>query len=349
MESSDRLYAVGVDVGATKIAAALIAFDGRVIAWRQAPTQVSRGPAAVLDCIAGEIANLLQEGIAAGEIAPQTEIQGIGIGTPGQVISDQGVVRNAVNMGWQEVHLVDEVRSRLLKNIPIWIEKDANASAVGEYYYGSALGSDNFVYLGVGSGLGGGLMVGGRLVTGSSHNAAEVGHLSLDPEGLPCACGLRGCAETVASGPGLVAAARRILESRPPQLTSEALRSQGIRLKAEDTLSAARILAAAQDGDPVALEALAAVGAALGFVASACVALLNPAQIIIGGGLGTAAFKHLEHSIGEALRRRTLAASHQALAVVPSELKSPAVGAACLVWHRLGIKPVEVQENETRR
>lgn len=343
MTATGKLYAVGVDVGATKIATALVAFDGGVIAARHAPTLARQGPAAVLDRTADEVTALIQAASADGLLQSGAKIQGIGIGSPGQVISDQGIVRNAVNMGWEEVHLVEEVRSRLSVDLPVWIEKDANASAVGEYYYGSARGCENFVYLGVGSGLGGGLMVAANLVTGSNHNAAEVGHLSLDPDGLPCACGLRGCAETVVSGPGLVTAARRILERKPLGPDLQQSPSAGVRLKPQDTLSAARILTAAQDGDPTALEALAEVGAALGFVASACVSLLNPRRIIIGGGLGMAAFKLLEQSVLTELQRRTLAASHRELTLAVSELSSPAVGAACLVWYRSGIKPDELQ------
>jgi glucokinase len=184
-------------------------------------------------------------------------------------------------------------------------------------------------------------MVAGRLVTGATSNAAEVGHLSLDPEGLPCACGQRGCAETVASGPGLVTAARQILESSPALGSRVEAVGLGLRLKAGDTLSAAHILAAAQDGDPNALAALEAVGRALGIVAAACVALLNPDRIVIGGGLGVAAFRFLEKTVRAELALRTLPASHSKLALLPSELKSPAVGAACLVWYGSRRRAVE--------
>jgi len=319
MEPDDFL-AIGLDVGATKIAAALVARDGRVIASRQAPTGVSQGPEAVLDRIAAEANALLAQG--------DGRLKGIGIGSPGQVISDEGVVVNAVNMGWERVRLVEEIRSRLAQDLPVWIQKDANASALGEYYYGAARGCEDFIFLGLGSGLGGGVMVGGRLVTGVNWNAAEVGHLSLDPEeGLLCACGQRGCAETVVSGPGLAAVTRLLLEREP------APGRPATTLSLDGDLTPARILTAARAGDELALEGLAAVGRALGRVAAAAVALLNPGRIVIGGGLGVAAFDLLLPSLQAELNRRTLLSSLSTLRILPSELASPAVGAACLVWY----------------
>jgi glucokinase len=329
MEQSEEYYAIGLDVGATKIAAALVSRDGTVLASHQAPTGVRLGPQAVLDRIAAEADALAQDG--------DGRLKGIGIGSPGQVFSDQGVVRNAVNMGWERVNLVEEIRSRLAVDLPVWIQKDANASALGEYYYGAARGCEDFIYLGVGSGLGGGVMVGGRLVTGYNWNAAEVGHLSLDPAGLRCACGQLGCAETVVSGPGLVTATRQVLARQDPAPATSGARPTS-SLPADDTLTPARILSAARQGDPAALQGLEAVGRALGVVAAAAVALLNPARIILGGGLGVAAFDFLVPPLQEELKHRTLEASLQDLHILPSQLESPAVGSACLVWYGSKLK-----------
>ncbi len=320
MEQTEGILAIGLDVGATKIASALVARDGRVIASRHAPTGVSQGPEAVLDRIAAEANALLGQG--------DGRLQGIGIGSPGQVISDEGVVVNAVNMGWERVNLVEEIRLRLAADLPVWIQKDANASALGEYYYGAARGCEDFIFLGVGSGLGGGVMVGGRLVTGVNWNAAEVGHLSLDPEeGLRCNCGQRGCAETVVSGPGLAAATRALLEREP------AAAQPATSLVPDESLTPARILAAARAGDRLALVGLAVVGRARGRVAAAAVALLNPGRIVLGGGLGVAAFDYLLPPLQAELRRRTLLSSLSTLRILPSQLASPAVGSACLVWY----------------
>jgi glucokinase len=338
MDDNGLDLAIGVDVGATKIAAALATRDGRALATRQTPTLAQQGPGAALDRIAGEIKALIEA--ACG--IQGARLLGVGVGTPGQVLAEQGVVRGAVNLGWEQVALVDELRSRLAGDhntaaepLPIWIEKDANASALGEAYYGAAQGCRDFVYLGVGSGLGGGVLTGGRLVTGADANAAEVGHLSLDPlGGLPCACGLRGCAETLASGPGLVNAYRRLAASAHIVTPLSGSRSNaGGDLRVGPDTTAADILAAARAGESLALAALDEAGRALGIVAAACVALLNPARIVIGGGLGVAAFELFEKRVRAELAVRTLPASQRELTMAPSLVQSPAMGAACLVWY----------------
>ena len=307
--------AIGVDVGATKIAAALVTEDGRLLTSNQVLTQAAEGPQSVLL----RIANLIDD-LASAALHP---VMGIGIGTPGQVDSQSGTVHNAVNLGWEKVRLVDEIRSRLRADIPVWIQKDANASALGEYYYGAAKDTRDFVYLGIGSGLGGGILTNGRLVTGANWNAAELGHLSLDPQGLLCGCGQRGCAETIVSGPGLLAIVQRgLVESRC-----------ATRLVPGKDLNTAAVLAAARDGDELALAALAEAGRCLGVVMAACISILNPALMVIGGGLGLAAFEYLAPAARKELALRTLTASHQNLRIRPSRLSSSAMGAACLVWY----------------
>jgi glucokinase len=322
-ENRSFSLAIGVDVGATKIASALVARDGRLLTQRQEPTAAQNGTAAVLDRIAAQIEILVSAASSRQDQSqPAAGLLGIGIGTPGQVNPKSGVVRNAVNLGWEEVNLVAEIRRRIGSDLPVWIQKDANASALGEYFFGAARDCEDFVYLGIGSGLGAGVLSGGRLVTGSNWNAAELGHLSLDPEGLPCNCGLRGCAETVVSGPGLVSVVRR--------------RMQQNNLKTEltpENLSPQRILVAAQAADELALAALSEVGGYLGRVMAACTALLNPALFVLGGGLGLAAYDWLSPPALEELQRRVLESSYRSVRVVPSSLKSSAVGAAGLVWY----------------
>jgi glucokinase len=307
--------AVGIDLGATKIASALVSESGRVLAARQTLTGSQDGPEAVLKRIAVEI-NALLSGVT-GTVA------GIGLGTPGIVVPSEGVVRNAVNLGWDEVPLVRGVRSRLERDLPVFVGKDTNASALGEYYFGAGRGCSDFVYLSIGSGLGGGIIVNGQIVTGAAWQSSELGHISLDPNGRPCACGLRGCAETAVSGPGLIT------------LTRERLVSGGFSsaLSGVAELSPAMVLSAARQGDALALDSFAEMGASLGIVMAACVAILNPARFIIGGGLGLAAFELVVPSARHALAQRVIESSIHDLAIVPSALQSSAIGPSCLVWY----------------
>jgi glucokinase len=307
--------AVGVDLGATKIASALVSETGRVLLTRQTLTCSQDGPAAVLNRIAAEINALL-----AGVTDP---VAGIGLGTPGIVVPSEGVVRNAVNLGWDEVPLVAGVRNHLKRDMLVYVQKDTNASALGEYYFGAGRGCSDFVYLSIGSGLGGGIIANGQIITGAAWQSSELGHISLDPQGRLCACGLRGCAETVVSGPGLIALTRERLASG--DFTSA--------LTTVPELTSASILAAARQGDELALDVFTEMGMSLGIVMAACVAVLNPARFVIGGGLGLAAFDLVVPPARRAMAERVIQSSIDRLEIIPSALQSSAIGPSCLVWY----------------
>lgn len=306
--------AIGVDVGATKIAAALVDHHGDVLTERRTLTNAAEGPTAVIARIADLAQDLLHEAPA--------PVAGIGVGTPGYVDPFAGVVTNAVNLGWNQVDLVDQLRTRLGDRQSIFAENDANVMALGEYHYGAAQKCDHFVYVSIGSGLGSGLVVDGRLVSGAEFRAAELGHLSLDPKGRVCACGLRGCVETVVSGPGILNSALERLTGGAPSV-----------LAGRSDLTPEDVLHAALDGDPLALHVFNYTAAWLGQALSACVALLNPQRIIIGGGMGLAAFDLLMPGIHTELERRVLRLSYANLRILRSQVHSSAVGASSLVWH----------------
>lgn len=306
--------AIGIDLGATKIAAALITRTGDVLATTQIETNAIAGFESVADRVAESIE-------AMREAAPRS-IAGIGIGTPGQVDLASGVVKDAVNLGWQAVPLVAAVKARLQREIPIWIQKDTNASALGEYICGAARDCSDFAYLSLGSGLGSAAIANGRLINGAT-NGSDLGHWVVDPiGGRPCGCGLRGCAETVVSGPGLLTVMRELLEAQPHHSGRED----------QSGVTAGAVLASAQAGDPIARTALAKVAEWLGIVMAACVGVLNPTKIVLGGGLGLAAFGWLVPGAKTELQRRVLPKGYAHLEIVRSELTSSAIGAACLAW-----------------
>lgn len=317
MSSSQDQFAIGIDIGATKIASALISEAGEVIASSQVLTGAEEGMQAVFDRVAGQIQELARQ--SPGSLA------GVGIGSPGKVDSDLGKVYNAINLGWAEVYLAREIASRIGESYPVWIQKDANLSALGEVYFGAGQGLQDFIYLGLGSGLGAGIVSRGRLIVGGDWYAADVGHLSIDPEGPLCVCGSRGCAEIIASGPGLV----RVTLQRLATFPGRSMLANKIDLTPAD------VLAAAREGDAIALQALAEVGRVLGIIMSACTAILNPCRYVIGGGLGLAGFDFILPAAQEELMRRTIPESRSLLDIVPSQVQSPAVGAACLVWYAL--------------
>ena len=323
MSASQEQFAIGIDIGATKIASVLLAAQGELIKSAQTLTLAHEGTQAVFDKVAEQILDLVEQ-------SPE-RVVGVGIGSPGKVDSEHGKVYNAVNLGWTEVDLVKEIAhrmDRLANHLPVWIQKDANLSALGEYYFGVRQGCKDFVYLGVGSGLGAGIISNGHLITGGDWYAADVGHLSVNPDGPLCVCGGRGCAELTASGPGLVRVAEQMLAE--PSANS--------LLSNKTDLTPADVLAAASENDALALRALAEVGRVLGMIMSACTAILNPSQYVIGGGLGLAAFDLIMPAARQELMRRTIPESRALLEIFPSRLESPAIGAACLVWYALSGK-----------
>jgi glucokinase len=209
---------------------------------------------------------------------------------------------------------------RLGISLPIWVETDANAATLGEYYFGAGRDCQDLVYLSIGSGLGAGAICNGKLVTGVTGKAAEMGHFSLDVEGLPCACGLRGCAETLVSGPGLIRLTSGLLERG--ELPSS--------LNRQVELNPICIVSAASDGDLLARQALNEMGRHLGTVMAICTAVLNPALIVVGGGLGLAAFDMLIPAAWSEIEQRILSSTYAGLKIVASQLATSAAGAASL-------------------
>jgi glucokinase len=308
--------AIGVDIGGTKIAFALVDKQGRVLAEHRLPTLAEEGAEAVFGRVAQGIHHLLKQA--------NREIAGVGIGSPGQINPTTGVVHNATNLFWRDAPLLAGVRERLDCDLPLWLEKDANAGALGEMYFGAAQGCRDFVYLALGTGLGGGAVVDGELVQGSQHGAMEIGHMPFGSGDRLCRCGMRGCPEMYTSGVGLLAGVRERLPDYPDG-----------PLASVNELTTEAILDAAHASDALALIVMNEAVEWLVGVMIACRGILNPALFVVGGGLGHAGAEWFVKGAQQQLHRRLTPDIHQNIQVVPSQVASSAIGAACLVWHGL--------------
>ena len=314
--------AIGVDFGATKIATALVTTRGAVVASRTMPTGNEGDAESVLARIADEI--------NADRNEVEENVLGIGIGMPGLLKPDEGILIYAHNLGWNYIDIVESMRSHVdAPELPIWIQTDANVCILGEYYFGAAQNCKNILYTSIGTGLGGAVMCNGQLVTGVNNTAGFLGLYSLDPEGQPDPSGLRGNTETVVSGRGLVALAR--------ELFSEGRLSTS--LKDNEDLTPEAILEAAAKGDELATTAFEEMGRYLGIIWAPAVAVLNPESIVLAGGLGLAAFDLIVPTAREEMQRRLTPVSYAELKIVKSTLESSAVGAACLVFQNTGTSP----------
>lgn len=311
-----RDLAIGVDLGGTKVESALVGADGEVVRMSRIATRPEQGASRVLDRIGDEINALI-------EVADRS-LYGIGIGAPGFIDTEAGVVLESVNLNWYGVELVKGLAERVKSDLPILLQMDALASALGEFYYGAGKGCSSFVYLSIGTGFGGGVVLKGKLLAGEHGLAGAVGHFSLDPGGLPCKCGLRGCPETTVSGDGLLRIVKKYLAdgTHPSHLTSE-------------TASVRAVVKAAENGDELSRVALEDMGRVIGTVIALCAVVLDPSRFVIGGGLGLAAFDFLMPAARAELQRRVLPVLHRDIRILPSGLASSAVGASCLVWASL--------------
>ncbi|MBC8171873.1 MAG: ROK family protein [Anaerolineae bacterium] len=306
--------AIGVDIGGTKIAFALVDAAGHVVQEQRVLTNPDDGVSAVLDRIAEGIRQLILE---AG-----SRVIGIGIGCPGIVDPAGGVVRNAVNLRWENVSLRDGIQRRLRSKVPVYVHRDGNALTLGEWMFGAAKNTQDYVLLAIGTGLGMGAISGGRLLLGSRALALEMGHISLNPQGRLCACGLKGCPEMAASGMGLMAAAREYLPAYP---------TSSLQQVAHPTTG--DIIIAAQQHDPMALRIIDEATDTLAYVMTLCSVALAPELYVIGGGLGTALYDLMQPNLIPRVQQRTLATLHDTLKIVPAQISSSAIGAAALVWY----------------
>lgn len=304
---------IGLDVGGTKMAFVVADRRGNICEEATLPTlQDSQGDD-TLECIAKQLNEY---------IARYDTIEGIGIGVPGPVDSKRGIALNAVNLLWRNVPVRDGIQQRLTRNLPVYVENDVNVGAIGEQLFGIAKQSPNYVYLAVGTGLGGAVMINGRLMRGVSSAEMEVGHVSLDPiNGRQCTCGLRGCVEMSVSGKGFVSNAKQHYADYPNTIIPA------------DTITTYEIIKATRAGDELAQFVIDEACYALGVVCAWCTNIFNPNWIILGGGISHAAYDLLIDKTLESMRLRALPQIYEAVTVSLSQLTNAALGASALVWY----------------
>lgn len=313
--------AIGIDIGGTKIAFALINREGDVFASHRIPTEVPAGPEDIVRRIVENVHALIAQ-------APQP-IVGIGLGTAGMTDSKAGVVINAVNLGFDYLPLRQMVLDGMENRYPMWIDQDVHALAVGERYYGAGKDIDDFLMIAIGTGIGGAMFANGQIYNGATPFGMEIGHISLDPEGPLCMCGLHGCLEVYTSGIAIRREALAALEHD---------RSSSLRDLPREQIGAHSVAQAAVAGDALARRLYEDAGRKLGTMLAYYIGINKPSRIIISGSLAEVGELLLEPARQE-IARRILApiASYTEIVISPMGQKSPAVGAACLVWHGLHI------------
>lgn len=266
-----KKYAFGVDIGGTTCKIGLFDTSGRLLDKWEIPTNKENRGAGILSDVAEAVeAKLAKEGIG------KDDVQGIGVGVPGPVNS-QGVVSGCVNVGWGTVDVEAELGS--LTGLAVKAGNDANVAALGEMWQGGAKGCKDVIMVTLGTGVGGGIIVDGKIVAGFDGAGGEIGHITIDPaEQETCNCGRRGCLEQYTSATGIVRLAKKKL----------AADARETALRNHEPLTARDIFDEAKAKDAVALELVDEVCKILGAALSNIACVVNPEVIVIGGGVSKA-------------------------------------------------------------
>lgn len=263
-------YCFGVDVGGTTVKLGLFNIDGDLLEKWEIPTVTADGGKAILPDVARSILKKMDE-----REMDREEVVGVGIGAPGPIDSE-GTVYGAVNLGWGTFSIKKELQ--ILLNVPVEAGNDANVAALGEMWQGGARGYENVVLVTLGTGVGGGIIVRGKILSGATGSGGEIGHMHVnDEETIPCNCGNLGCLEQYVSATGVVRLAKeKLVESE----RSSSLRSTQV--------SAKDVWDAAKAGDSLAIEVAEDFGWYLGKALAGVASVVNPEIFVIGGGVSKA-------------------------------------------------------------
>jgi glucokinase len=306
-------FVLGIDIGGTNLVVGSVAEDGSaMMASASEPTHSEAGATDVVDRLVG----LAERAIATTRReAPGAEILGVGVGAPGPLDTKRGIVLLTPNLGWVNMPLRQLIHDRL--GLPAALDNDANCAVLGEWWVGAARGARHAIGITIGTGIGGGLIVDGRLYHGASDVAGEIGHTTIDTEGRRCKCGNYGCLEAYASGPNI---ALRAVEEMEAGAESRLRALVGGDLR---KITAQTVYQAAADGDELALEVVNDTAKFLGVGIGNLLNVFNPEVVVVCGGV-TLAGDHLFEPLRREVARRAFKPAVNACRIVPGELAGTA-------------------------
>ncbi|MBI4541426.1 MAG: ROK family protein [Gemmatimonadetes bacterium] len=308
-------FLVGVDIGGTNIVVGTVAEDGSaVFGVRADATRPEEGAPTVIR----RIAQLVEESVTeAGRVAhvPRDRIVGVGIGSPGPLDRERGVVLLTPNLGWRNLPLRQLVSDAV--GLPATLDNDANCAIYGVWWVGAARGSRYLVGITVGTGIGGGIVIEGQLYHGAADAAGEIGHATIDSTGRRCKCGNYGCLEAYASGPAIAARAIEGMEAGAETRLASYVGGDVSRITAQT------VYEAAHDADAYALEVVRETAKFLGAGVANLINILNPDTFVIAGGV-TLAGDHLFVPLRAEVNRRAFRPAVERCRIVPGELPGTA-------------------------
>lgn len=306
-------YFIGIDLGGTKITGIVVNSQGDSLAQTTVPTGKEAGEQGILQTII-DVINVV---IVAANVA-QDDIVAIGLGAPGSLDTRAGTINFAANLPFTNFNIVTPLRD--IFNIPVYIDNDANVATIGEYLFGAGKGAEQMVFITVSTGIGAGAIINGKIYRGSTGNALEVGHTTVQPDGPRCNCGNYGCAEVLASGTAIGKVAQEIV--RKGEMTT---------LGNYAMPTAYEVFQEAAKGDRVAENILNTALTYLGICVANTIMNFDPEKVVIGGGVSQGGARVFE-GINKVVKERCLKAMSEKIQIVPAYLgvNAGAIGAAAL-------------------
>jgi len=314
MTAANR-FVIGVDLGGTNIVVSAMSADGsRLFGAHTEPTRAAEGADAVIARMARMVNETVSQVLREAEVGREA-ILGIGLGAPGTVDRDHGMVLDAPNLDWHNFPLAE--RMTAMTGLPVKIDNDANCATYGEWWLGAARGGRNVIGITIGTGVGGGIIIDRQVYHGSTDAAGEIGHITIDLNGRRCGCGNYGCLEAYASGTAIALRAREALHNDESSILPSLVGGDPARI------TAAVVYKAAGEGDALALEIVRDTAKYLGAGLANLLNVFNPDIVVVAGGVthaGDALFGPLRTEV----RRRAFRSVSDACRIVPGTLPGTA-------------------------
>jgi len=322
-KSLEKKFSIGVDLGGTNIVSAIVNYQGKIVSSLKTPTLAEKGREPTIK----RIIETIHKNIVQSSVAPE-DIIGIGIGAPGPLDVKRGIINFAPNLpGWRDVPLKKILEDEF--NMKVVLENDANAAAWGERCFGVGRGVDNLVCFTLGTGIGGGIIVDGKIYHGNTYGAAELGHMTVNKDGPRCNCGNYGCLEAYSSATGI--------KNRIKNRIKEGIKSKFLNFDNDDelleSLRLKLIFETARKGDKltkaVVEEAVSYLGIAVANIAN----ILNPEMVVLVGGITNEGDKLLI-PLRREVKKRAFYSNYKSLKIVIGKLGGNAgvLGVSALLW-----------------
>ncbi|WP_244833993.1 ROK family protein [Clostridium sp. BJN0001] len=306
-------YVIGIDLGGTKISTALSDLNGEIVSQTTVPTKADEGEIPVLNRIINSVSSVIED-----SSADLSEIKAIGIGSPGPLDAEKGVIIYTPNLPFKDFNLVEPLKKKF--NLPVFLDNDANVATIGEYMFGAGKGSKDVIFFTISTGVGGGAILNGKIYRGHTSNALEIGHMTIEQNGPRCNCGNIGCVEALASGTAIAKRAKEALESKAE--TS---------LRQYEKVTSAEVFEEAKKGDTIAKDIISSALNYLGIAVANAVTIFDPEVVIMGGGV-TKAGDIVFDTVRKVVDKRCFKSMASSVKIVPAGLGQDAgvIGAVAL-------------------